>query len=465
MRTACCLPLLLLLGCVADDADETALGTSLVINEFLASNDSQGSDEQGEFDDWAELYNAGDEPFELHGLYFSDNLGDPRKHQIIDPGAVLMPGEYVLIWCDSQPEQGPYHTSFNLSASGEDIVITSAGGQALDAITFGAQTTDVSLGRSPDGSGNWIEFALPTPGASNEEAEPVFEARLVLNEILADNGGCCPDEHGDFDDYIELRNIGNAPALLNGLALSDDAALPELFLLSLPADSSLPPGERCVFWCDDQGEQGPFHTPFGLSRNGESLWLRHGSQADSVVFPALAADEAWGRHPATHSWMAMQSPTPGQENLPAAGSTPGGLLINEYLASNDFCCSDENGEFDDWIEVYNSGNAPVPLNGLFLSDDGAEPLKHQVEIPGDSLLPPGGHAVFWCDSQVSQGPFHCGFALSAGGEQIRLSAADGTLLDSRDYDTQTTDVSEGRSPDGSDSWTNFVTPTPGAANE
>ena len=36
-----------------------------------------------------------------------------------------------------------------------------------------------------------------------------------------------------------------------------------------------------------------------------------------------------------------------------------GLIINEFLASNDFCCTDEQGDYDDWVELYNDSNSSI----------------------------------------------------------------------------------------------------------
>ncbi|MDP8203857.1 MAG: hypothetical protein P9L95_04940, partial [Candidatus Tenebribacter mawsonii] len=66
----------LLMGC-SDDDDSTGpdtTGANLVINEFLASNDFGAVDENGDHDDWIEIYNAGDEAIDIGGMYITDNL-------------------------------------------------------------------------------------------------------------------------------------------------------------------------------------------------------------------------------------------------------------------------------------------------------------------------------------------------------------------------------------------------------
>jgi hypothetical protein len=137
----------------------------LYINEFMASNDETISDEHGDFDDWIEVYNADDETVWLGDKFLTDNLSSPTKWQM--PDAYLEPGTFQLFWADGEPEQGPFHTSFKLSADGEDIGIFNASENSIDEYIFGPQTTDISEGRFQDGENNWVFFEQPTPGASN----------------------------------------------------------------------------------------------------------------------------------------------------------------------------------------------------------------------------------------------------------------------------------------------------------
>ncbi|MCB1048278.1 MAG: lamin tail domain-containing protein [Calditrichaeota bacterium] len=299
------------------------------------------------------------------------------------------------------------------------------------------------------------------------ETLPQAGSGLVLNEFLASNDGAGLDEHGEADDWIELVNPTSADLPLDGLFVTDDLSNPTKFRLDAP-DSMLAPGAFLLIWCDNQPEQGPFHAPFALSASGEDLGLyaADGSPLDQYVFGPQITDTSEGRDPdGSGGWRSFSVPTPGAANLPVAAVAR--LVINEFLASNDACCTDENGEFDDWLELYNAGTAAVLLNGLYLSDDVANPTKWQLLPEVDSLLAPGQHSVIWCDnSTATQGAFHAQFALSGSGEDIVLSAADGlTVLDSHSYGAQTTDQSEGRIPDGGPDWVSQVTPTPGTSNQ
>ena len=79
---------------------------------------------------------------------------------------------HLLIWLDDDEEEGPLHTNFKLSASGESLALFDSNLNLIDSIDFGEQTDNISYGRSPDGSNNWQFFENPTPGDFNEEINP-----------------------------------------------------------------------------------------------------------------------------------------------------------------------------------------------------------------------------------------------------------------------------------------------------
>jgi len=151
----------------------------LVVNELLASNHTVNADEFGEYDDWVELYNTGGDTVSLAGLYLSDDPPAlPLRWSL--PPAVLPPGGHLLVWCDDDPQQGPLHAPFKLSAAGEAAVLTMADGRTVDEITFGPQQADVSYGRVGDGGPQWTLFAHPTPGAPNAAPTAVQDLERAL---------------------------------------------------------------------------------------------------------------------------------------------------------------------------------------------------------------------------------------------------------------------------------------------
>ena len=61
--------------------------------------------------------------------------------------------------------------------------------------------------------------------------------------------------------------------------------------------------------------------------------------------------------------------------IAAQTNEPGPIVISEFLAANDVGPTDEEGDFSDWIEIYNRSDRPVNLSGWSLSDDPNEPDK------------------------------------------------------------------------------------------
>ena len=143
------------------------------------------------------------------------------------------------------------------------------------------------------------------------------------------------------------------------------------------------------------------------------------------------------------------------------------VVINEVMASNGAIKADPQGQFDDWIEFYNYGDAAIDLGGMYLTDDLNEPDKWQIPTGNAALttIAPRGYLLIWADADTKDPGLHAGFKLDAGGEDLGLFGTDGTtLIDSMSFPEQTRDVSYGRYPDANDLWQFFGTPTPGAAN-
>jgi len=155
-------------------ANNSAVISGIYINEFLASNHAVNADDNGEYDDWIEIYNGTSRSVNLGGLYVTDNLASPGKHQIPTHSAeatTIPAGGFVLLWADGQTDQGVLHTNFKLDRAGEQIglvQVTENDTVYIDSLTYAEQASDVSYGRVPDGSERWLACDHPTPMASNQ---------------------------------------------------------------------------------------------------------------------------------------------------------------------------------------------------------------------------------------------------------------------------------------------------------
>jgi hypothetical protein len=141
-----------------------ALNAQLKINEFMASNQSTVKDPDfNSFADWIEIYNPTENAVSLENYFITDDFSAPAKYKI--PSGIVQPKGYLILWADDQAKG--LHANFKLSASGEAIALLSPDGRIVDSVTFGEQGTDISMGRYPDGGGEWFQFFPASPGRAN----------------------------------------------------------------------------------------------------------------------------------------------------------------------------------------------------------------------------------------------------------------------------------------------------------
>ncbi|MCG8599936.1 MAG: lamin tail domain-containing protein [Verrucomicrobiales bacterium] len=122
--------------------------------------------------------------------------------------------------------------------------------------------------------------------------------------------------------------------------------------------------------------------------------------------------------------------------------------INEFMARNDKTLADEDGEFPDWIEIYNPDGAPYDLSGCYLTDDDGDRTMWRFPA-GTQIAAEGFLIVFASDKNraVDGSELHTNFKLSSSaGNYLALVSSDGsTILDEITYPEQEEDVSFGTS--------------------
>jgi hypothetical protein len=144
-----------------------------------------------------------------------------------------------------------------------------------------------------------------------------------------------------------------------------------------------------------------------------------------------------------------------------------GLVINEFLAINDSVLADEDGEYSDWIEIYNGSTNTVNLDGWFLTDD--QGTLDKWRIPNVSLST-GDYLVVFAsnkDRDDPSGELHTDFKLSGSGEYLALVEPDHTTIHydySPGYPSQLEDISFGIGTNLVEVYRYFATPTPGSVN-
>lgn len=276
-------------------------------------------------------------------------------------------------------------------------------------------------------------------------AAAVTPGALVMNEVLAVNKGTIANGAG-YPDYIEIHNNAGTAYDLTGVTLTDDPALPAKF--TFPAGNTIPASGYLLVWCDSDTSAPGFHAGFGLGSGGQTVLMTGAAGIlDSVSFGPQAPDLSLGRIAnGSGAWTATL-PTPGAANSAATLGSTAALSINEWMVSPAY------GE--DWFEIHNSGSSPVAIGNLYLSDSPAN--RRNTRIPANSYIAAGGFARFEADGSTSGGN-HCDFKLSAGGESLVISAANGiTTIDSVTFGAQADDVSQGYLPDGGSTVVSFAT--------
>ncbi len=146
----------------------TAVG--LVINEFMADNETTATDQDEEYEDWIELYNNSDSDISLEGYYLTDDSADITQWTF--PNVSVPAGGYLIVWADNDEDQDGLHANFKLSASGESILLADPDQTVIDEVTFDEQTTDISMGRNPNGTGDFTAMS-PTFSAANVMSSPI----------------------------------------------------------------------------------------------------------------------------------------------------------------------------------------------------------------------------------------------------------------------------------------------------
>jgi len=391
----------------------------LRINEIMADNVTflQDPDEPGEFPDWFELYNPGLDAVSLDGLTLSDDPAQPTKY-LIPNGLTIPAGQFLLFYADDDGKQGPRHTNFKLSAAGETLGLYSAQGTVvIDSFTFGLQTADVSIGRQPDGAGDWRFLGKATPGATNSILAPAI--LNVQRNPAQPAAGVAVNVTATITD--------NSP-----LVATLYYTTPGTGLIALPMTGN----------------------------GGDTYTAQLPAQPDGSLVSYFVGAKDSDNQTTTSPTLA-----PLRSYKYLVGYQPPTLVINEFMADNKTSIQDpaEPGDFPDWIELYNTGTQPVSLNNLYLSDEIDNPTL--FPLPQGLTLAPGAFLLFYADGSPEQGPLHTNFKLNDAGEHLGLYGAVGSYaIDAELFIRLPADTAYGHLPDGAGAWQMLVCPSPGAPN-
>ncbi len=205
---------------------------ALVINEFMASNSTTIANESGDYVDWVEIYNPGNQAIDLAGMYLTDDLSTPDLHQIptgFSDSTTIQPKGFKLFWFDKHPDAGPLHVNAKLKTGGEQIGLFNSNLTVIDSLSYGQQTPDISYGRIADDSTEWTFFSQPTPGQANYTPLPIAQAPLFTYH------------DGIFSHPISLTLLTTTPG--TNIYYTTDGSLPTnastLYTAPIMVDSSM----------------------------------------------------------------------------------------------------------------------------------------------------------------------------------------------------------------------------------
>jgi len=307
------------------------------------------------------------------------------------------------------------------------------------------------------------------------------QASVVISEIHYH------PKAGSIMEFIELVNTGDKTTDLSGWTLTRDIEY------MFPANTNIAPGE-CIVVAKygniyaSQGVRAFTWIAGTLADDWGHIQLEN-VQGDVIDYVNYSDDHGWptaadGTGPSLelrnlqleNLYYANWRPNLG--TVSGTGGTPGlapvtpritGLYINEVMAINNAVIRDANGQYDDWMELYNGTDTPIDVGGLYITDDLSQLPLSQIPLTEAALttVPAHGFLLLWADETRDQGILHLDLKLSSKGEELGLvQIIDGSsvLIDQLIYGLQTPNVSYGRREDGSDELVFMPLPTPGNQN-
>ncbi len=231
----------------------------LVINEFMAANLTDLTDEDGIVSDWIELYNQSGQTINLADFALTDDPLQPEKW--IFPKMNLHGGEYLIVFASGKNQKSTspgslLHTNFKLSQQGgylavynrvENELVSFSGHSIPMRPKFSAfsqlpayplQFVDISYGRQADGLGY---FESPSPGQPN-----VIDGTQTRQGIVSDVEFSV--ERGFYDEPFALElstttldaiiyytTDGSEPNEKNGMRYSKPIAIDKTSIVRVAA--------------------------------------------------------------------------------------------------------------------------------------------------------------------------------------------------------------------------------------
>jgi hypothetical protein len=334
----------------------------LRINEIVPDNDGTLVDEDGQADDWLELYNPGPEPVELSSFTLLSGGAPPQPL----PSQKLAAGQAVVLWADGNRAQGPRHLGFKLAAKGEHLVLRAADGTVADELSYPEMATNEAYARLPDGTGAFQRCRYTSPGRANGATcgpppPPDLPPEVAFQPFVWHDPP--PAKPLVFTEvalfpahFVEVANTSDAPVPLGGLHLRLAPQLPGAPWpgpedgIDVPLDGTVGPGQRLVVALDEAA-LGPALAALGPEREGVLTLFGAGPQPiDRLEFARIPDGATLGRFPERAdgpgaAWQLCAAATPGQPNdrCDPIASRAVGDRVRQLLTPADFAALADGG--------------------------------------------------------------------------------------------------------------------------
>ena len=353
--------------------------------------------------DWIELVNTGASAVDVSGLVLKDST-DNNPYTLAGGTSIPAGGYFVA------DVGGSY---FGLGGADSARLFAADGTTLIDSYSWTAHAS-TTYGRC---AGSIVTTAASTKGAANDCPAPTIPA-VIVNEV--ESSGGTPG------DWAELFNTEATPVDISGWVFKDGE---DSHQVALPANTILAPGGFFVV------DEAFFGNGLGAADSAR-LFL-----ADGLT---LVDSQSWTAHATTTygicgtEFVTTNSPTKG-----AANDCGSPIRINEIES--------DAGSPGDWVELKNTGVAPVDLTGYVLKDSTD---NDSYTVPAATSIPAGGYLVI----DVGGALFGLG-----GSDSARLFSG-ATLVDSYTWTSHAVATTYGRCPDGTGDFATTAASTKGTVN-
>lgn len=325
--------------------------SNIKINEFLPSPKTAYSTE------WIELYNIGTTPVRLDGCWLDDAVEGGGSASQIPLNTTIHPGEFWVLY-----------EGRGLNSGGDTVNLVYVDGSTIiDSFTYPHSKDDVAIGRFPDGTEDWKDFLLPTPGTENEYTVGTLTnlSNIKINEFM-------PSPKTSYStEWIELYNRGTTPVSLDGCWL-DDAMNSGKKPWQMPLKTTIQPGEVLFF-----------NRSFGLNNGGDTvnlLYVDCSTVIDTYSYDSSEYDISFGRGAdGEENWVSFSYPTPDQPNTPyhEPNSSESSIVISEL-----FYKASDNYEF---LCLCNPSSSVINISGWRICD-GRYSYSGTIIFPEDTTI-------------------------------------------------------------------------------